>query len=91
MGLGGGADRYDPKDPSEDGVCLRDVVDMDVYPGLIGLGDAFDTFSGEQILDVRDEAVPELAAYESALQGQLAETNQEDHVSRTVRGPIFSG
>ncbi len=91
MGLRGGADRYDSKDPSEDGVCVRDVVDMDVHPGLIGLSDAFDAFCREQILDVRDEAVPELAAYESALQGQLAETNQEDHVSRTVRGPIFSG
>ena len=91
MGLRGGADRYDPKDPSEDGVCLRDVVDMDVYPGLIGLGDAFDTFSGEQILNVRNEPVSELAAHESALQGELPKTNQEDHDSRTVRGPIFSG
>ena len=91
MGLRGRADRYDPKDPSEDRVCLRDVVHVDVHPSLVGLGDAFDTFSGEQILNVRDEAVPELAAYESALQGQLAKTHQEDHDSRTVRGPIFSG
>jgi len=30
--------------------------------------------------DVRDEAVPELTAHESALQGQLAEAYKEDHV-----------
>jgi len=76
----GGADRHDTEDPSENRKRLGDVLDVDVHTGLVGLGDAFDAFRGEQILDVRDEAVAELPAHESALQGQLAEAYKEDHV-----------
>ena len=80
MHFRGGADRHDTEDTSENRACLRDVVDVDIDTGLVGLGDAFDAFRGEQILDVRDEAVAELPAHESALQGQLAKAYKEDHV-----------
>ena len=91
MHFRGGADRHDTEDTSENRVCLRDVVDVDIHTGLVGLGDAFDAFRGEQILDVRDEAVPELTAHESALQGQLAEPYKEDQVRSPSVDPYFRG
>jgi len=90
VGLRGRADRHDAEDPGQDGPRSGHIVRVDVHARLVRIRDALDSLGREEILNVRDEAVSELAAHEPALQRDLAESHEEDHALRTVTVPIVS-
>jgi len=60
---------------------------MDVDAGLVGLCDALGSLRGEEVLDVPDETVAELAAHEAALERDLAEPHEEDHAAYRPGSP----
>src|SRR5213594_2804028 len=89
MRLRGGADRDDAEHPREDRARSGHVVRVDIDARLVGVRYALDAFGREEILNVRDEPVAELAAYEPALQRNFPKSHEQDQSGRTVQVPIF--
>ena len=79
VGLCRGADGHHAEDAHEDGLRADQVVCVDVDARLVRLRDALDALRREPVLDVRDEAVAELPPHVAALEGNLAESHEEDH------------
>src|SRR2546428_11490831 len=78
-GLPRRAEGYDPEHPPERRGCGGHVVDIHVDPSVVRPGEALDPLRREEVLDVRDEPVPEVAPDVRAFQGELPEPDQENH------------
>src|SRR5437867_6503913 len=78
-GLLCGAEGHDAEDTFQGPGRRGNVVHVHVDSTVVRASQALDPLRGEEVLDVRDEPVPELAADEAALERDLSEADKEDH------------
>ena len=74
-----GAQGDHPEDPGEDPPRPVALIHVDVDARLVGLRDALNPFRREEILNVRDEPIPQLPANVPTLQGDFPKPDEDEH------------